>query len=130
MSALIKTEPCPQTDPRVDALVNEMIGQIADKWTMMILEILMEHGEVRFSRIGKLATGISQKMLTQTLRQMERGGLISRTVHPIIPPKVEYRLTELGVSLTASFCGVWLWAEANLERVANAQAAYDAKNDS
>jgi DNA-binding HxlR family transcriptional regulator len=127
MSAVIKTQPCPPTDPRVDALVNEVIGQIADKWTMMILEILMQHGEVRFSRIGKLADGISQKMLTQTLRQMERGGLIVRTVHPVIPPKVEYRLTELGVSLTASFCGVWLWAEANLERVANAQATYDAK---
>ena len=61
-------------------------------------------------------TGISQKMLTQTVRQMERDGLLIRTVHPVVPPKVEYRLTDLGLSLGAAFCGVWLWAGDNLAR--------------
>lgn len=114
-------------DPRVEMLVNEMIGQLADKWTMIILEVLTEHGELRFTQVGKLSGGISQKMLTQTLRQMERGGLIIRTVHPVVPPKVEYRLTELGFSLAESFCGVWRWAENNLQRVTTAREAFDAK---
>lgn len=113
-------------DPRVERLVNEVIGRVADKWTMLILEVLEEQGELRFTRIGKLVDGISQKMLTQTLRQMERDGLVIRTVHPVIPPKVEYRLTDLGRSLGAAFCGVWVWAETNLDRIEGARAAFDA----
>ncbi|MBS7541755.1 winged helix-turn-helix transcriptional regulator [Ancylobacter oerskovii] len=111
---------------KVEALVNEVIGRVADKWTMIVLEVLTEHGELRFTRIGEFAGGISQKMLTQTLRQMERDGLVLRTVHPVIPPRVEYRLTDLGLSLAEAFCGVWLWAEANIERIENARAAFDA----
>ena len=115
----------PPLDPRVEALVNEVIGRVADKWTMIVLEVLTEHGELRFTRIGEHAGGISQKMLTQTLRQMERDGLVVRTVHPVIPPKVEYRLTDLGHGLSQAFCGVWLWAEANLERIEAARASFD-----
>ena len=115
-------------DPKVEALVNELIGRVADKWTMILLEVLTEHGELRFTRIGKLAGGISQKMLTQTLRQMERDGLVVRTVHPVIPPRVEYRLTDLGSSLGAAFCGVWIWAEQNLERVEAARRAFDERS--
>ena len=114
-------------DPRVEALVNEVIGRVADKWTMLILEVLAEHGELRFSRVGELVGGISQKMLTQTLRLMERDGLVVRTVHPVIPPKVEYRLTDLGVTLAEAFCGVWTWAEAKIERIEAARAAFDAR---
>ena len=114
-------------DPRVEALVNEVIGRVADKWTMLILEVLAEHGELRFTRVGDLVGGISQKMLTQTLRLMERDGLVVRTVHPVIPPKVEYRLTDLGVTLAQAFCGVWTWAEANIERIEAARAAFDAR---
>ncbi|MDR6954711.1 DNA-binding HxlR family transcriptional regulator [Ancylobacter sp. 3268] len=115
-----------EVDPRVEALVNEVIGRVADKWTMIVLEVLTEHGELRFTRIGEFAGGISQKMLTQTLRQMERDGLLVRTVHPVIPPRVEYRLTDLGLSLAEAFCGVWLWAEANIGRIEAARAAFDA----
>jgi DNA-binding HxlR family transcriptional regulator len=115
-------------DPRVEALVNEVIGRIADKWTMLILEVLTEHGEQRFGRIGELVGGISQKMLTQTLRQMERDGLVIRTVHPVIPPKVEYRLTDLGLTLAEAFCGVWTWAEKNLERIEKARHAFDTRD--
>ena len=79
--------PIPETDPALDALVTEIIGRVADKWTMLILEVLAEHGESRFTRIGELVGGISQKMLTQTLRQMERDGLLIRTVHPVVPPR-------------------------------------------
>ena len=116
----------PPVDPRVEALVNEVIGRVADKWTMIVLDVLAENGELRFTRVGELSGGISQKMLTQTLRQMERDGLVIRTVHPVIPPKVEYRLTDLGFSLAEAFCGVWTWAEANLNRIETARAAFDA----
>jgi DNA-binding HxlR family transcriptional regulator len=116
-----------RADPRVEALVNEVIGRVADKWTMLVLEVLAEHGETRFTRIGELVGDISQKMLTQTLRAMERDGLVIRTVHPVIPPKVEYRLTDLGVTLAEAFCGVWTWAETHIDRIEAARAAYDAR---
>ena len=114
-------------DPKVEALVNDLIGRVADKWTMLILEVLAEQGEMRFTRLGEHVGGISQKMLTQTLRQMERDGLVTRTVHPVVPPKVEYRLTALGLSLGAAFCGVWVWASENLEQVEVARRSFDGK---
>lgn len=110
---------------RVEKLVNELIGRVADKWTMLILEVLAEKGELRFTRLSELVAGISQKMLTQTLRLMERDGLITRTVHPVVPPKVEYKLTRLGFSLGSAFCGVWMWAEENLDQVDIARKAFD-----
>lgn len=117
----------PETDPALERLVHDMIGRVADKWTLLILEILEDHGELRFTQIGRKVEGISQKMLTQTLRQMERDGLVKRTVHPVIPPRVEYRLTELGHSLSYAFCGVWTWAEANIGKVEAARAEFDAR---
>jgi DNA-binding HxlR family transcriptional regulator len=116
-----------QLDPRVEALVDDLIGQVADKWTMLVIETLHEHGELRFTAISRLIPAISQKMLTQTLRQMEREGLLTRTVHPVVPPRVDYCLTDLGESLSYAFCGVWLWAEQNLARVEAARAAFDAR---
>jgi DNA-binding HxlR family transcriptional regulator len=112
-------------DPRIGALVNELIGRVADKWTMMILEILAERGELRFTRLSEQVDGISQKMLTQTLRHMERDGLLIRTVYPVVPPKVEYRLTGLGLSLGSAFCGVWVWAAENLDQVEQARQVFD-----
>ena len=73
--------------------------------------------------------GISQKMLTQTLRNMERDGLVTRTVHPVVPPKVEYRLAQLGLGLGASFCGVWMWAAENLDAVERARSEFDEKRN-
>jgi DNA-binding HxlR family transcriptional regulator len=113
-------------DPRIEALVDDLIGRVADKWTMLILEVL-EKGELRFTRISDAIPGISQKMLTQTLRHMEREGLVTRTVHPVVPPKVEYRLTPLGFSLGAAFCGVWVWAAENLKQVEDARRSFDQK---
>ncbi len=121
------TVPPPDLDPRVEALVNDLIGRVADKWTMLILEVLTEHGEVRFTQLSRLVQGISQKMLTQTLRHMERDGLVTRTIHPVVPPRVEYRLTALGLSLGAAFCGVWVWASENLQAVEGAREAFDTK---
>ncbi len=112
-------------DPRIAALVNDLIGRVADKWTMLILEVLTEQGEVRFTQLSKSVEGISQKMLTQTLRHMERDGLVTRTVYPVVPPKVEYRLTPLGLGLGAAFCGVWVWASENLQAVEQARHTFD-----
>lgn len=115
-------------DPRIEALVTELIGRVADKWTMLILEVLAEKGTLRFSRLAEAIGDISQKMLTQTLRAMERDGLVDRTVYPVVPAKVEYKLTELGFTLGAAFCGVWIWASENLSQVEQARAAFDTRD--
>lgn len=100
-----------EIDPQVSELVNDIIGKVADKWTLLVLEALDENGVTRFKQLGRFVPGISQKMLTQTLRQMECDGLVQRTVYAEVPPRVEYELTPLGESLGEAFCGVWKWAE-------------------
>ena len=116
-------------DPELEALVRDIIGKVADKWTMLILEVLEQHGTVRFTQIGRLVGEISQKMLTKTLRQMEYDGLVLRTVHPVIPPHVDYRLTSLGRSLGGAFCGVWIWAEAHHGEIEAARSTFNARDD-
>src|SRR5271170_5413290 len=113
-----------QDDPELEALVREIIGRVADKWTMLALEVLSEHGRLRFTRLGERVGGVSQKMLTKTLRQMEADGLVVRTVFPVIPPRVEYELTELGQSLGEAFCGVWIWAERHREAILRSRKAF------
>ena len=117
------------SDPRIERLVTEIIGRVADKWTMIVIDLLAEHGVLRFNELGRRASGISQKMLTQTLRQMEREGLVTRTIFPSVPPRVDYQLTDLGLSLGAAFCGVWKWAEQNLPEIERAREAFDRKAD-
>ncbi|MFB9991802.1 winged helix-turn-helix transcriptional regulator [Deinococcus oregonensis] len=121
--------PAEQNDPELDALVQEIIGRVADKWTMLALETLTEHGPLRFTRLGELIGGVSQKMLTKTVRQMEADGLVTRTVYPVIPPKVEYELTELGLSLSEAFCGVWIWAEQHRATIEQARRSFQERRD-
>ncbi len=123
---MIYTNPSPpeQVNPELEALVREIIGRVADKWTMLVLEALEEHGRLRFTRVSELIGGISQKMLTKTLRQMEADGLLTRTVFPVIPPRVEYELTSLGESLSYAFCGVWIWAEQHREAILQSRKAF------
>jgi len=111
-------------DPQLEALVRELIGRVADKWTMLVLEALEEHGRLRFTALRDLIGDVSQKMLTKTLRQLEADGLVVRTVFPVVPPRVEYELTALGTSLGAAFCDVWIWAERNLGTIAEARESY------
>ncbi len=82
-------------------------------------------GGTAFHSLRECVPAVSYKMLTQTLRSMEREGLVARTVHPVMPPKVEYRLTTLGLSLSAAFCGVWMWAEEHIGEVEQARAAFE-----
>jgi DNA-binding HxlR family transcriptional regulator len=122
--ALMHKAPPEATDPALDALVTEIIGRVADKWTMLALEALQEHGRLRFTEVAHELKGVSQKMLTKTLRQMESDGLLLRTVFPVIPPRVEYELTPLGASLSEAFCGVWIWAEKYREDIQAARARF------
>lgn len=117
-----------EIDPKVEAMVHELIGRVADKWTLLVLEELEQGGTLRFTELSRKIPAVSQKMLTQTLRQMERDGLVHRKVHPVVPPKVEYRLTVLGHGLSESFCGVWQWVEGNLGAVEAARTEFDAKS--
>ncbi len=113
-----------EVDPAIEKLVQDIIGKVADRWTMLILEALEERGTLRFTQLGKAVSGISQKMLTQTLRRMEEDGLVKRTVHPVIPPHVDYTLTPLGTSLSEAFCGVWIWAEKHHDEIQRARQAF------
>ena len=105
----------------------EILDLVADKWTLLVIEVLSEARELRFTRLQEQVGDISQKMLTKTLRQMERYGLVTRHVHPVVPPHVDYRITELGETLGEAVCGIWQWKEANHERVMAARDAFDHK---
>lgn len=116
----------PEAKQKTEALVHEMLERVADKWTLLVIDALEEAGgELRFSRLRERVPGVSQKMLTQTLRQLERDGLVTRTVHPVVPPRVDYRLTPLGRRLGQAVCGIWEWVETNLDAVERARRAYD-----
>lgn len=116
-------------DPSIEALVREMMSGFADKWTVVILDTLWDAGTLRFSELARQVTGISQKMLTQTLKRMERDGLVVRVLHPSVPPKVEYTLSPLGLTLGAAFCNVWIWALENHDAVAAARSHFDRDRD-
>jgi len=111
---------------RKDALVREILGRVADKWTLLVIDALGERGTMRFTRLRDHQGGVSQKMLTKTLRQLERDGLVTRRVHAVVPPRVDYALTPLGESLGESLCGVWIWVERHMARVNRSRRTYDA----
>lgn len=106
--------------------VAPILSLIGDKWTVLVI-ILLGDGPVRFSELKRRIHGISQRMLTFTLRGLERSGIVSRTVFPTNPPHVEYALTPLGRSLLEPVGSIGRWAHENAERIAEAQAHYDAK---
>jgi DNA-binding HxlR family transcriptional regulator len=115
------------TAPEVERLVRELLDRVADKWTLLLIEALEDGEPVRFTRLRERVTGVSQKMLTKTLRQLERDGLVTRCVHPVIPPHVDYTLTPMGLSLGEAVCGIWLWVGANADAVELARQAYAAR---
>src|SRR5437667_12256167 len=87
-----------------------VLDRIADKWTALVIQILAR-GTMRYAELQRAIGGISQKMLTHTLRSLERHGLIQRKVHPVVPPKVEYSLTKLGGSLIEQRHALFLWSD-------------------
>ncbi len=104
--------------------VRDVLDCIADKWTLVVLDELAE-GTMRFAELQRAVGGISQKVLTQTLRDMERNGFVERTVYPEVPPRVEYTLTPMGEQLGESICGVWKWTSENYARVLIARSSFD-----
>jgi DNA-binding HxlR family transcriptional regulator len=116
---------CDLSDPNKEAMVREMLGRIADKWTLLVIEALDRETDIRFSRLQERVGSISQKMLTKTLRNLERDGLVTRRVHPTVPPRVDYRLTPLGESLGEAVCGMWMWVERHVNAVEEARRTFD-----
>lgn len=104
----------------------QILDVLANKWTMLVMGAL-SGGPMRFGELRRRLDGITQKMLTQTLRTLERDGLVTRTVYPTIPPKVEYAATGLGESVTALMHAIRTWSEENINAVLNARDAYDAR---
>lgn len=102
-----------------------VLDRLADKWALLILDRL-EDGPMRFNQLRRDIDGISQKVLSQALKKLERDGLLSRTVYPTVPVTVEYALTPLGRTLTDTVSALAHWAERNMNAVLAAQAAYDA----
>jgi DNA-binding HxlR family transcriptional regulator len=100
---------------------------VADKWTLLAIDAL-EEGTLRFGEIRSRIGSVSQKMLTKTLRQLERDGLVLRDVYAEVPPRVEYRLTPRGRALGQAVCGMWTWAERHAVAVQESRREYDLKN--
>lgn len=110
-----------------DCPSRRLLDRIGDRWTVLIVGAL-DVGPRRFTEIAADVEGISQKMLTQTLRSLERDGFVSRTAYPVVPPHVEYELTELGRSLQNPLRALERWAIENMDDVVERQDAYDGRS--
>ena len=104
--------------------VSEVLSRVGDKWTILVVSEL-GHGRKRFNEIRRALGSISQRMLTLTLRGLERDGLVTRTVFPTVPPRVDYELTKLGRSLLEPVSGVGLWARQNRAAIQEARTRFD-----
>lgn len=108
--------------------VGEVLGRIGERWTLRVA-FGLRHGPVRFNQLRRTIPGISQQMLTRTLKALERDGMLTRTVHPSVPPQVEYALTPLGESLVAEGMRLGSWAYTHLRAIGDSRAAYDRGED-
>ncbi|MEU1396038.1 helix-turn-helix domain-containing protein [Micromonospora zamorensis] len=115
-----------QWDTRVDCEVRQILDRIADKWSLLVISLL-ERQVLRFSELSRAIGGISQRMLTVTLRHLERDGIVKRTVHPVVPPRVDYELTALGVTLHETIQALVDWTENHQNAISDARAEYDAR---
>jgi len=116
-------------DPGDCRAVSEVLSRIGDKWTVLVVSVLGD-GPLRFSEIRRALGSISQRMLTLTLRALERDGLVTRTVTPTVPPRVDYELTKLGRSLLDPVNGLSLWARRNRPVIEAARRRFDAAQTS
>jgi DNA-binding HxlR family transcriptional regulator len=115
-----------QWDPREGCEVRQILDRVGDKWSLLVIALLDRH-TLRFSELQREIDGISQRMLTVTLRQLERDGLVSRTVYPVVPPRVEYALTPMGATLLGTIQSLVAWTEEHQDEIAVARAEYDAR---
>lgn len=110
---------------RADSLAREIFAGVANKWALLLINVLGDR-TLRFTELRGAIEGISHKMLTQTLRGLERDGLVDRTVHPVVPPRVEYRLTEAGGALRDTVNGMCAWTRRYLDEIESARERFDA----
>ena len=116
---------CKSSDPMA---VRELMTKIGDKWTIfVVLSLCLLGGRARFSELERAIPGISQRMLSSTLKSLERDGLVIRELFPEVPPRVEYEITKLGKSLLRPMKALVDWAKANWEQVRETQLKYDAR---
>jgi DNA-binding HxlR family transcriptional regulator len=106
--------------------VREILERVGDKWSLFVISCLGD-GPKRFTALKRSVDGISQRMLTVTLRGLERDGIVSRTMYPVMPPRVDYELTPLGRTLLDAVGALMTWADAHLDEVDAARATYDAQ---
>ena len=106
----------------------DVLARVGDTWSVYVIHVLGDARTLRFNELRAQVDGISQRMLTVTLRALERDGLVSRAVYPEVPPRVEYTLTPLGATLRQLIRGLVAWAGAHLAEVSAARAAYDARH--
>jgi len=108
--------------------ISTLLSRIGDKWTVLVVQTLSK-GPRRFNELRREIPSVSQRMLTLTLRNLERDGLVNRTVTPTIPPRVDYELTNLGRSLQKPVLALTQWAIDNIKKIHSAQAGFDAEHD-
>ncbi|MHC3472878.1 winged helix-turn-helix transcriptional regulator [Streptomyces sp. 7R007] len=121
-----KGDPQPATPPSDACRTRVVLDIVGDKWSLLVVRHL-RHGPRRFTELKKAIDGISQRMLTVTLRSLERDGILTRTVHNVMPPHVSYELTEMGLTLREATAPLHEWSVAHLARIDAARAAYDAR---
>lgn len=109
--------------------VSQVLARVGDKWSILTIMILAQGGSRRFNELKREIDGISQHMLTLTLRGLERDGLVTRTVFPTVPPRVDYQLTELGCSLCEPVVSLGQWAMRHLDQIDTARKAYDLRSE-
>ncbi|HSX56280.1 MAG TPA: helix-turn-helix domain-containing protein [Sphingomonas sp.] len=115
------------TNHRDCRTIVSVLARVGEKWTVLVVMTLRENPR-RFNELKRAVDGISQQMLTRTLKALERDGLVARTVHPTVPPQVEYRLTDLGHSLSEPVLGLGGWAQAHLATIYANRERYDRGN--
>jgi DNA-binding HxlR family transcriptional regulator len=115
-----------QWDTREDCEVRQILDRVADKWSLLVIALL-ENKTLRFTELRNKIDGISQRMLTTTLRHLERDGLVRRTVYPVVPPRVDYELTPLGMTLHQTIRSLVTWTEDHQREIAAARADYDVR---
>ncbi|WP_045679772.1 winged helix-turn-helix transcriptional regulator [Martelella endophytica] len=110
--------------------IGNLLSRIGDKWTILVMRVLERNEAIRFKELHRAVGGISQRMLTVTLRNLERDGLVIRTVYPTIPPRVEYALSERGAGLQEAMMPLFTWTRENAKDIYQSQIAFDlAKED-
>ena len=107
----------------------EVLQRVGDKWSVLVIDLLGQ-GTKRFSELHRAIDGITARMLTVTLRGLERDGIVTRTIHPVIPPRVEYALTPMGRTLLDTIGQLVTWTDSHLPEIEAARAAYDARHAS